>query len=40
MAKSNSTKNVIKSPMVGTVYLSPSPEESTFIHVGKKIKKR
>lgn len=31
--------NVIKSPMVGTVYLSPSPEEATFIHVGKKIKK-
>ena len=38
---SNSTlaENVIKSPMVGTVYLSPSPEESTFVHVGKKIKK-
>ncbi len=31
--------NVIKSPMVGTVYLSPSPEEPTFIQVGKKIKK-
>ena len=31
--------NVIKSPMVGTVYLSPSPEEPTFIHVGKKLKK-
>ena len=31
--------NVIKSPMVGTVYLSPSPEEATFIHVGKKVKK-
>ena len=31
--------NVIKSPMVGTVYLSPSPEEVPFIHVGKKIKK-
>ena len=38
---SNSTpsENTIKSPMVGTVYLSPSPEESAFIHVGKKIKK-
>ena len=32
--------NIIKSPMVGTVYLSPSPEEPTFIHVGKKDKKR
>ena len=31
--------NIIKSPMVGTVYLSPSPEEPTFIHVGKKLKK-
>ena len=38
-SKSTSTENVIKSPMVGTVYLSPSPEESAFIHVGKKIKK-
>ena len=25
--------------MVGTVYLSPSPEEPAFIHVGKKINK-
>ena len=33
------SENIIKSPMVGTVYLSPSPEESAFIHVGKKIKK-
>ncbi|MFL2801035.1 MAG: acetyl-CoA carboxylase biotin carboxyl carrier protein [Paracoccaceae bacterium] len=33
------TENTIKSPMVGTVYLSPSPDEPTFIHVGKKIKK-
>ena len=31
--------NVIKSPMVGTVYLSPSPEEPTFIQVGKKLKR-
>ena len=31
--------NIIKSPMVGTVYLSPSPEELPFIHVGKKIMK-
>ncbi|RCL75681.1 MAG: acetyl-CoA carboxylase biotin carboxyl carrier protein [Alphaproteobacteria bacterium] len=38
---SNSTfsVNTIKSPMVGTVYLSPSPEEPAFIHVGKKINK-
>ena len=32
-------ENIIKSPMVGTVYLSPSPEEPAFIHVGKKINK-
>ncbi len=31
--------SIIKSPMVGTVYLSPSPEEPTFITVGEKIKK-
>ena len=37
--KSLVENNTIKSPMVGTVYLSPSPEEATFIHVGKKIKK-
>ena len=34
-----SDNNIIKSPMVGTIYLSPSPEEPTFIHVGKKVKK-
>ncbi len=33
------SENIIKSPMVGTVYLSPSPEEPAFIHVGKKLKK-
>ncbi len=31
--------NIIRSPMVGTVYLSPSPEEPAFIQVGKKLKK-
>ena len=36
---SNITESIIKSPMVGTVFLSPSPEEPTFIYVGKKIKK-
>ena len=36
---SSENLNVIKSPMVGTVYLSPSPEEPTFIQVGKKLKK-
>ena len=38
-SSSTSSENIIKSPMVGTVYLSPSPEEPAFIHVGKKLKK-
>ena len=38
-SKSTFSENTIKSPMVGTVYLSPSPEEPAFIHVGKKINK-
>ena len=37
--KSTVNSSIIKSPMVGTVYLSPSPEEPTFIQVGKKVKK-
>ena len=36
---SSENLSIIKSPMVGTVYLSPSPEEPTFIQVGKKLKK-
>ncbi len=38
-SKSTVRENAVKSPMVGTVYLSPSPEEPTFVHIGKKIKK-
>ena len=38
-SNSSMDENIIKSPMVGTVYLSPSPEEPAFIHVGKKINK-
>ena len=38
-SSSTSNENIIKSPMVGTVYLSPSPEEPAFIHIGKKLKK-
>ena len=30
---------VIKSPIVGTIYLSPEPEAKPFVSVGKKIKK-
>ena len=31
--------SVISSPMVGTIYLAPSPEEKNFIEIGKIIKK-
>ncbi len=37
--KTTLSETTIKSPMVGTVYLSPSPEEPAFIHIGKKINK-
>ena len=30
---------VIKSPMVGTVYLSPAPDAQPFVSVGTKVKK-
>ena len=33
------SKAVIKSPIVGTAYLSPQPESKPFVSVGKKIKK-
>ncbi|MGL5151069.1 MAG: acetyl-CoA carboxylase biotin carboxyl carrier protein [Clostridium sp.] len=29
----------VKSPMVGTFYSSPSPEKSSFVEVGSKVKK-
>ncbi|MDF2529851.1 MAG: acetyl-CoA carboxylase, biotin carboxyl carrier protein [Gammaproteobacteria bacterium] len=28
----------VKSPMVGTLYLAPSPDSSPYVHVGKKVK--
>ena len=31
--------NVLKSPMVGTVYLQPEPEAEAFIKIGDKVKK-
>ena len=33
------SKVVIKSPIVGTIYLSPEPGAKPFVSVGKKIKK-
>ena len=32
-------KNVVKSPIVGTAYLSPEPGAKPFVSSGKKIKK-
>ena len=32
-------KTIIKSPIVGTAYLSPDPGAKPFVSVGKKIKK-
>ena len=32
-------KTVVKSPIVGTIYLSPEPGAKPFVSVGKKIKK-
>ena len=37
--KIDNSKTVIKSPIVGTVYLSPEPGAKPFVSVGKKIKK-
>ena len=31
--------NAVKSPMVGTVYLSPDPQTKAYINVGDKVKK-
>ena len=33
------SKTIIKSPIVGTAYLSPEPGAKPFVSVGKKIKK-
>ncbi len=33
------SKTVVKSPIVGTAYLSPEPGTKPFVSVGKKIKK-
>ena len=37
--ENNDSKTVIKSPIVGTAYLSPEPGAKPFVSVGKKIKK-
>lgn len=38
--KENSRKlNIIKSPMVGTFYLKPSPTSEPYVEIGKEVKK-
>ena len=32
-------ENIVKSPMVGTVYLQPDPDSDPFIKIGDKVKK-
>ena len=34
-----SSKSVVKSPIVGTAYLAPEPGAKPFVSIGKKIKK-
>lgn len=36
---SDTPENAIKSPMVGTVYLSPEPGAKAFVAIGDKVKK-
>ena len=37
--ESDDSTTVVKSPIVGTIYLSPEPGAKPFVSVGKKIKK-
>ena len=37
--KEDTSSNIIRSPMVGTAYLSPEPGAKPFVSVGNKVKK-
>ena len=39
-AAADMSKNAVPSPMVGTAYLSPSPDAKPFIEVGQQVKRR
>ncbi len=39
VAKDQKVSNLITSPMVGTFYLSPSPDDPQFVKVGDKVEK-
>ncbi|EJF88735.1 acetyl-CoA carboxylase biotin carboxyl carrier protein [Bartonella tamiae] len=36
-SKEEKSKNAVNSPMVGTVYLAPSPGASPFVEIGQKV---
>ncbi|MEZ2332275.1 acetyl-CoA carboxylase biotin carboxyl carrier protein [Mesorhizobium sp. RCC_202] len=38
VAVADPSKNAVPSPMVGTAYLSPSPDAKAFVEVGQKVK--
>lgn len=37
--KEDASSNIVRSPMVGTAYLSPEPGAKPFVSVGNKVKK-
>lgn len=37
--KTREKNNIVKSPMVGTFYLKPSPTSNAYVEVGKEVKK-
>ena len=37
--KEDTSSNIVRSPMVGTAYLSPEPGAKPFVSVGNKVKK-
>ena len=36
---SENDENIIKSPMVGTIYLQPEPDSDPFVKIGDKVTK-
>lgn len=37
--ENNQNKKILKSPMVGTFYLKPSPTSTPYVEIGKEVKK-
>ncbi len=38
-SKEETTGNIVKSPMVGTFYIKPSPTSNPYVEIGKEVKK-